>query len=162
MGKKWITIPIEAVSSRSFIEWQCDGAKGMTLNRLGEVCGCFSNASETYGCHHPDNGDEQCLAHACPLAHIDYPEGATEEECDRYAEGYGDEVCMELSEEGKFGHGGEVKRLWWREDRLADEYVESKLHNREIYTSKGVYLGGLKVYNTECCFITVCLLLVRS
>lgn len=129
MGKKWITIPIDAVSTRAFIEWQCGGPKGMTLDRLCEVCGCFSHAQETYGCHHPDNSDEQCLAHTCPLAFIDYPEGATEEECDRYSEGYGCDVRMELGDEGKFGHGGKVLEHWWREYRQADEYVEDKLHN---------------------------------
>lgn len=123
-----VKIKIEAVSTRAFIEWQCGAPKGMTLNRLAEVCGCFSNEQENYGCHHPD-GDEQCLANTCPLAYIDFPEDATEEECDRYAEGYGDEVRMELSDDGKFGRGGKVKDFWWREQRLADSQVRAKLHN---------------------------------
>lgn len=127
MGKTWIKIPIEAVSSRPFIKWQCGGKNGITLDRLSEVCGCFSHTQETYGCHHPANSEEQCIANACPLAYIDYPEGVTEDACDRYAEGYGCDVRMKLSREGKFGHGGEVKKRWWRTDRRADEYVEELL-----------------------------------
>ena len=103
------------VASRAYIEWQC-GASGMTLNRLAEVCGCFAEyAGYDYGCRHPAATEPQCLGHSCPLAAIDYPEGATEAECDLYGECYGDEMYMALLDSGAFGTRGKVRTFWMRE-----------------------------------------------
>lgn len=106
----------------------------MTLNRLAEVCGCFSSEQESYGCHHPHTAG-QCLAHECPIAYIDYPEGASEEECDRYAEGYGDEIQMALATQedhekwSNFGPAGTIEKCWLRQNRKADDFVERHLPN---------------------------------
>lgn len=133
-GAPWIKVPLAAVSTRAFIQWQCGGDNGMTLNRLAEVCGCFANNQESYGCHHPETVG-QCLANDCPIAYIDYPEGASEEECDRYAEGYGDEIRMCLATEPdedkgqNFGEGGVLQKYWCCESRRVDEFVEAQLPN---------------------------------
>ncbi len=123
-----VKIPIADVSSKAYIEWQCGGhKKGISLNRLAEVCGCFSHLQESWSCHHPDNGDQMCVNHACPIAFTMYPKGCTEEEELAYDARYGDEIEMELSTEGKFGDGGTINRFWWREQRYADRVVEQKL-----------------------------------
>lgn len=133
LDNNWVTIPLKAVSSRAFIEYQCGSDTGMTLNRLAEVCGCFSHKQESFGCHHPET-TEDCLAGTCPLAYINFPENASEEECDRYAEGYGDEVRMCLAEvddeeKGKnFGESGVVRAYYLRELLRADEFVNAALY----------------------------------
>lgn len=116
------TIPITDVSSRKYIEWQCGASKGMTLNRLAEVCGCFSHEQASFGCHHP-SGSGDCLANSCPIAFVDYPEGATEKECDEYDQGYGDQIRMALNDENTFGDSDLVRPYWWREQRSADKFV---------------------------------------
>jgi hypothetical protein len=130
-----VTIPLSAVSTRAFISWQCGGQAGMTLNRLAETCGCFSHTQENYGCHHP-SGIGACIAHECPVAYIDYPRGMTEEEENRYSEGYGDEVRMELASKTdrdkarNFGRHGKRRKLWSRESRFADSMVERLLEGK--------------------------------
>ena len=116
----------QQVASRAFIEWQCGGSR-MTLNRLAEVCGCFGEyAGHDYGCRHPAATELQCLGHACPLAEIDYPEGATEEECDRYAERYGDEMAMALLDDGAFGRRGKVRTFWMREVLRPNDRIQPR------------------------------------
>jgi hypothetical protein len=122
-------IPIEQVSTRRYIAWQCGATSGMSLNRLAEVCGCFSDKEQSYGCHHPKR-DGDCIAGDCPIANIDWPEGLTEEQEDKYAQGWGDEVYMALATRrndpdkgNNFGKGGKIKPLWYREERRADDYL---------------------------------------
>jgi len=106
-------IPIESVASREFIVWQCgDHSDGIQLNRLAELCGCFSH----FSCHHPASESGSCTARSCPIADIDYPEGLSEEEEDEYGDGFGDEVRMVLILKilSGFGNRGEINKNWRR------------------------------------------------
>jgi hypothetical protein len=92
----------------------------MSLNRLAEVCGCFSSQEASFGCHHPESPCQDCSNHRCPLAYTDYSGCATEADEERLDSQYGDAIPMELMSagEGKFGIGGVVTQF--RESRIAE------------------------------------------
>ncbi len=119
-------VALAAVSSREYLTWQCQGDAGIALDRLGEVCGCFSHEQENYACHHPASPCGMCAGNECPIAYIDFPEGSSEEECIAYSELHGDEMEMTLARDDdqlkakNFGQGGAAKSFWIREQRLPD------------------------------------------
>lgn len=92
----------------------------MTLDRLSEVCGCFTLNDVRWndGCLHPKSPNGQCLGSECPMAFVDYPPDASYDEIEEFNNQYSGEMDMVLNADGKhFGTGGAIDTFWQREVR---------------------------------------------
>lgn len=137
---KTLRIPINAVSSRAYIEWQCGSGAGIPFETLSRVCGCYSELQDVYGCHHPV-GNGQCDNLTCPIAEVEFPKGLSAHQREAFAVEYGFDARMVLTAAGKLGHGGEIKPEWVEEIRSADGLVDELRETTE--KSKNAVTGIL-------------------